>query len=116
MQKTTQAWFIRGPSTANSNDHQQKPLSLLADWNTYAFSQESDSSTFDLEATVRTTTDKVSGTFSVCDEFERLSGFSSLVALLVLTSMAVGLMKSLRTLGKPLLRCMMRLSRNPDLR
>ncbi|KAJ0032013.1 hypothetical protein Pint_14508 [Pistacia integerrima] len=83
--KTTQAWFIRGPSTANSNDHQQKPLSLLADWNTYAFSQESDSSTFDLEATVRTTTDKVSGTFSVCDEFERLSGFSSLVALLVLT-------------------------------
>ncbi|KAJ0030450.1 hypothetical protein Pint_14476 [Pistacia integerrima] len=83
--KTTQAWFIRGPSTANSNDHQQKPLSLLADWNTYAFSQESDSSTFDLEATVRTTIDKVSGTFSVCDEFERLSGFSSLVALLVLT-------------------------------
>ncbi|KAJ0030179.1 hypothetical protein Pint_14485 [Pistacia integerrima] len=85
MQKTAQAWFIRGLSTANSNNHRQKPLSLLTDWNTYAFYQESDSSAFDLEAAVRTTTDKVSGTFSVCDEFERLSGFCSLVALLVLT-------------------------------
>ncbi|KAJ0029845.1 hypothetical protein Pint_14453 [Pistacia integerrima] len=83
--KTAQAWFIRCLSTANSNDHRQKPLSLLADWNSYAFSQESDSSTFNLEAAVCTTTDKVSGTFSVCDEFERLSGFCSLVALLVLT-------------------------------
>ncbi|XP_031274241.1 uncharacterized protein LOC116132713 [Pistacia vera] len=72
MQKTAQAWFIRGPSTANSNDHRQKPLSLLADWNSYTFSQESDSSAFDLEAAVRTTTDKVSGTFSICAEFERL--------------------------------------------
>ncbi|KAJ0031545.1 hypothetical protein Pint_14436 [Pistacia integerrima] len=47
--------------------------------------RESDSSAFDLEAAVSTTTDQVSGTFSVCDEFERLSGFCLLVALLVLT-------------------------------
>ncbi|XP_031274472.1 protein transport protein SFT2-like [Pistacia vera] len=67
MQKTAQAWFTGGPSTANSNDHQQKPSSLLADWNSYASSQESDSSAFDLEAAVLTTTDKVSGTyFSNC--------------------------------------------------
>ncbi|KAJ0077113.1 hypothetical protein Patl1_35368 [Pistacia atlantica] len=30
--------------------------------------------------------------------------------------MAVGLMKSLKTLGNPLMRCMMRLSKNPALR
>ncbi|KAJ0078324.1 hypothetical protein Patl1_36828 [Pistacia atlantica] len=62
MQKLAQAWFIRGPSTANSNGHRQKPSSLLADWNSYASSQGSDSSAFDLEAAVRTTTDKFSGT------------------------------------------------------
>ncbi|KAJ0042319.1 hypothetical protein Pint_18347 [Pistacia integerrima] len=75
----------RRSDTANSNDHRQKPSSLLADWNSYASSQESDSSAFDLEAAVHTTIDKVSVTFIVCDEFERLSGFCSLAALLVLT-------------------------------
>ncbi|KAJ0076548.1 hypothetical protein Patl1_35367 [Pistacia atlantica] len=50
MQKTAQAWFIGGPSTANSNGHRQKPSSLLADWNSFASSRESDSSAFDLKA------------------------------------------------------------------
>ncbi|KAI9176496.1 hypothetical protein LWI28_003544 [Acer negundo] len=67
MQKTAQTWFTGGPSSGSFND--QKSSSLLADWNAYAAtSQDSDpssSSGFDLEAAVRTTTDKVTGTFNV---------------------------------------------------
>uniref|UniRef100_A0A2P2KA96 Vesicle transport protein n=1 Tax=Rhizophora mucronata TaxID=61149 RepID=A0A2P2KA96_RHIMU len=67
MQRTAQAWFTGGPSL---NDEQLKrPSSLVADWNAYAASQESGSSDLgyglDLEAAVRTTSDKVSGTFSM---------------------------------------------------
>lgn len=70
MQKTAQAWFTGGPSSGSFNDKQKSSssTSLLADWNAYAAaSQEPDpsSSAFDLEAAVRTTTDKVTGTFSV---------------------------------------------------
>ncbi|KAJ6674511.1 VESICLE TRANSPORT PROTEIN [Salix viminalis] len=65
MQKTAQSWFTGGPVF---NDQKPSPSpSLLSDWNAYAASQESDSSApgFDLEAAVRTTSDKVSGTFNV---------------------------------------------------
>ncbi|KAG8640437.1 protein transport protein SFT2 [Manihot esculenta] len=69
MQKTAQSWFVGGPSsTTTFNDQQQpKSSSLLADWNAYAATQDADSSNlgFDLEAAVRTTSDKVTGTFSV---------------------------------------------------
>ncbi|KAL5798160.1 hypothetical protein ACOSQ2_002980 [Xanthoceras sorbifolium] len=72
MQKTAQTWFTGGPSSGSFNDQQQQKsssTSLLADWNAYATaaSQDSDrsSSGFDLEAAVRTTTDKVTGTFNV---------------------------------------------------
>ncbi|KAK2986431.1 hypothetical protein RJ640_011869 [Escallonia rubra] len=69
MQKTAQAWFSGGPSSATNNDL-QKSTSLLADWNAYASSKvpdDADSSSlgFDLEAAVRTANDKVSGTFNV---------------------------------------------------
>ncbi|XP_022769933.1 vesicle transport protein SFT2A-like isoform X2 [Durio zibethinus] len=65
MKNTAQSWFLGGPSSSGVD--QQKSPSLLADWNAYAASQDSDSSAlgFDLEAAVRTTTDKVSGTFNV---------------------------------------------------
>ncbi|KAF5726527.1 protein transport protein SFT2 [Tripterygium wilfordii] len=64
MQKTAQAWFMRGPSGITD---QQKSSSLLADWNAYAALQEPDSSAsgFDLEAAVRTSSDKVTGTLNV---------------------------------------------------
>ncbi|KAH9793833.1 Vesicle transport protein [Citrus sinensis] len=67
MQKTAQSWFTGGPSSGKFKEQQQKQSSLLADWNSYAASQESssDSSAFDLEAAVRTTSDKVTGTFNV---------------------------------------------------
>ncbi|XP_012089603.1 protein transport protein SFT2 [Jatropha curcas] len=70
MQKTAQSWFTGGPSSSSAtfNDQlQSKSSSLLADWNSYAASQDSDSSAlgFDLEAAVRTTSDKVTGTFNV---------------------------------------------------
>lgn len=67
MHKTAQSWFTGGPSQTNS-DLLKQPPSLLADWNAYASSSQSnqdlDSSSlgFDLEAAVR---DKVSGTFNV---------------------------------------------------
>nr|DAD23718.1 TPA_asm: hypothetical protein HUJ06_025181 [Nelumbo nucifera] len=66
MQKTAQAWFMGGPSGTD----QQKPSSLLADWNSYAASKASEDSGssnlgFDLEAAVRTANDKVTGTFNV---------------------------------------------------
>ncbi|XVF31945.1 hypothetical protein REPUB_Repub17cG0038800 [Reevesia pubescens] len=65
MKNTAQSWFLGGPSSSGVD--QQKSPSLLADWNAYAASQDSDSTAlgFDLEAAVRTTTDKVSGTFNV---------------------------------------------------
>ncbi|XP_050204267.1 protein transport protein SFT2-like [Mercurialis annua] len=67
MQKTAQSWFTGGPSGSSSFNDQQEPRSLLADWNAYATSQDSDASGlgFDLEAAVRTTSDKVSDTFNV---------------------------------------------------
>ncbi|KAF8414294.1 hypothetical protein HHK36_002296 [Tetracentron sinense] len=66
MQKTAQGWFMGGPSSSD----QQKPSSLLADWNSYAASRSSEengssSIGFDLEAAVRTANDKVTGTFNV---------------------------------------------------
>ncbi|XP_007049427.2 PREDICTED: protein transport protein SFT2 isoform X2 [Theobroma cacao] len=65
MKNTAQSWFLGGPSSGGVD--QQKSPSLLADWNAYAASQDADSSAlgFDLEAAVRTTSDKVSGTFNV---------------------------------------------------
>ncbi|KAJ4982328.1 hypothetical protein NE237_033165 [Protea cynaroides] len=66
MQNTAQGWFMGGPSSTG----QQKPSSLLADWNSYASSKDSEeagssSLGFDLEAAVRTANDKVAGTFDV---------------------------------------------------
>ncbi|XP_058219155.1 protein transport protein SFT2-like [Rhododendron vialii] len=71
MQKTAQAWFAGGPSSSSNgrNDLQKTSPSLLADWNAYAASKESQESEsalgFDLEAAVTTASDKVSGTFNV---------------------------------------------------
>ncbi|KAI4390054.1 hypothetical protein MLD38_002206 [Melastoma candidum] len=68
MQKMAQSWFSASP------DEQQKPSSsLLSDWNSYAASQDSDSSAggsafsvgFDIESAVRSANDSVSGTFNV---------------------------------------------------
>ncbi|KAF2288996.1 hypothetical protein GH714_023620 [Hevea brasiliensis] len=60
---------LPAPSATTTFNDQQLPKSssLLADWNAYAASQDADSSDlgFDLEAAVRTTSDKVTGTFSV---------------------------------------------------
>ncbi|XP_019198350.1 PREDICTED: protein transport protein SFT2-like [Ipomoea nil] len=67
MRKIAQTWFTGGPS----DNHQETPPSLLADWNAYASSQDNGSPTglgfesFDLEAAVQTANDKVSGTFGV---------------------------------------------------
>ncbi|XP_021274305.1 protein transport protein SFT2-like [Herrania umbratica] len=65
MKSTAQSWFLGGPSSSGVD--QQTSPSLLADWNAYAASQDSDSSAlgFDLEAAARTTSDKVSGTFNM---------------------------------------------------
>ncbi|OMO89624.1 Vesicle transport protein, Got1/SFT2-like protein [Corchorus olitorius] len=65
MKNTAQSWFLGGPSSGGVD--QGKSPSLLADWNAYAAAQDSDSSAlgFDLEAAVRNTSDKVSGTFNV---------------------------------------------------
>ncbi|EEF37803.1 Protein transport protein SFT2, putative [Ricinus communis] len=65
MQKTAQSWFTGGPSS--TTPYNDEPKSLLANWNAYAASQDSDSSSlgFDLEAAVRTTSDKFTGTFNV---------------------------------------------------
>ncbi|KAL6986848.1 hypothetical protein U1Q18_042039 [Sarracenia purpurea var. burkii] len=69
MQKTAQAWFAGGPSSGNNDDLQKSSSSLLADWNAYAASKDSEDPDsgvgFDLEAAVRTANDKVSGTFNV---------------------------------------------------
>ncbi|KAL0311118.1 UNVERIFIED_CONTAM: protein transport protein SFT2 [Sesamum angustifolium] len=64
MHKTAQAWFTGGPSS----DLDKTSSSLLADWNAYAASSnaaDEDSSSFDLEAAVRTANDKVTSTFGV---------------------------------------------------
>lgn len=68
MQKMAQGWFSGG----NSEDLQQKPSSssLLADWNSYASSRDSDDNArlgigFDLESAVRSANETVTGTFSV---------------------------------------------------
>ncbi|XP_031093083.1 protein transport protein SFT2-like [Ipomoea triloba] len=64
MQKIAQTWFTGGPS----DNLQETPPSLLADWNAYASSQDNGSPSslgFDLEAAVQTANDKVSGTFGV---------------------------------------------------
>ncbi|PNY05969.1 transport protein SFT2-like [Trifolium pratense] len=68
-----EGWF--STSTSPSNDVQQKPAgsssSLLADWNSYASSQQdqdpsnSTAITFDLESAVRSANNTVTGTFSV---------------------------------------------------
>ncbi|EEF30212.1 Protein transport protein SFT2, putative [Ricinus communis] len=71
MQKMAQGWF--SSSGTSGEDQQQKPQSsssLLADWNSYAASQDADESSglgigFDLEAVVRSANDSVSGTFNV---------------------------------------------------
>uniref|UniRef100_A0A7N0TVQ5 Vesicle transport protein n=1 Tax=Kalanchoe fedtschenkoi TaxID=63787 RepID=A0A7N0TVQ5_KALFE len=61
MHKTAQAWFTGGSSSS------ERSPSLLADWNAYAASKDTDSSAqgFDLESAVRTANDKVSGAFNV---------------------------------------------------
>lgn len=67
MQKTAQSWFTGGPTFNDQKSSSSSAPSLLSDWNAYAASQESAPSApvFDLEAAVRTTSDKVSGTFNV---------------------------------------------------
>ncbi|XP_031372372.1 protein transport protein SFT2-like [Punica granatum] len=67
MQNTAQSWFTGGPS---SGEQPKSSPSLLADWNAYASSQDSDNPLlgFDLEAAVRTANDKVSGTFNVVSQ------------------------------------------------
>ncbi|PKI66770.1 hypothetical protein CRG98_012776, partial [Punica granatum] len=57
MQNTAQSWFTGGPS---SGEQPKSSPSLLADWNAYASSQDSDNPLlgFDLEAAVRTANDK----------------------------------------------------------
>ncbi|KAM2571811.1 hypothetical protein TB1_006487 [Malus domestica] len=69
MQKMAHEWFSQ---TGSSVDDSQKPSSssLLANWNSYAVSQSIDNSSslglgFDLQSTVRSANDTVSGTFSV---------------------------------------------------
>ncbi|XP_050235827.1 protein transport protein SFT2-like [Mercurialis annua] len=68
MQKMAQSWF----STGNSSEEnpQKSESSLLADWNSYASSRDTDGTSglglgFDLEAAVRSANDTVSGTFNV---------------------------------------------------
>lgn len=80
MHKTAQAWFGGGPSsssTINGGDLQKQPPSLLADWNAYASSKDTEDPDsglgFDLEAAVRTANDKVSGTFNVYVYISHLS-------------------------------------------
>ncbi|KAG6755651.1 hypothetical protein POTOM_041484 [Populus tomentosa] len=67
-----QSWF----SSSGEDQQQEKPASsLLADWNSYAATSNSNESStglgsigsFDLEAAVRSANDTVSGTFNVCE-------------------------------------------------
>ncbi|KAL1332686.1 hypothetical protein HN51_061471 [Arachis hypogaea] len=60
-----QGWFS-GQSSSSGDDQMQTSSSLLADWNSYAASQESSTlMPFDIESAVRSANDTVSGTFSV---------------------------------------------------
>jgi hypothetical protein len=69
MHKTAQAWFTGGLSSsagASSSGSQ----SVLAEWNSYAAARSAEEEAdygldFDIESSVRTANDKVSGTFSV---------------------------------------------------
>jgi len=68
-----EGWF--STSSSGNNDQQQKAggsssSSLLADWNSYASSQQdqdpsNSAITFDLESAVRSANNTVTGTFSV---------------------------------------------------
>ncbi|KAL9230045.1 hypothetical protein vseg_005439 [Gypsophila vaccaria] len=70
--KSAQAWFTGGDvaSATTTTPSAKAGTSLLADWNSYAASQDdpgdfSSSLGFDLESAVRSANDTVSGTFSV---------------------------------------------------
>ncbi|KAK4386307.1 hypothetical protein Sango_2501300 [Sesamum angolense] len=91
MHKTAQAWFTGGPSS----DLDKTSSSLLADWNAYAASSnaaDEDSSSFDLEAAVRTANDKVTSTFGVVSKGVReLPGsFNSATSSVLLESLLFG--------------------------
>ncbi|KAE8690218.1 BTB/POZ domain-containing protein [Hibiscus syriacus] len=61
-----QAWFSGGSSVGE--DQGKEGSSLLADWNSYAASRESEEGTafrFDLESAMRSANDTVTGTFDV---------------------------------------------------
>lgn len=65
MQKMTQGWFTK---TTDTDDLHKPSPSLLADWNSYASSQQAQETSdldlgFDLEAAVRSANDTVTGTF-----------------------------------------------------
>jgi hypothetical protein len=69
-----EGWFSTSSSPSN-DDQQKKPAgssssSLLADWNSYASSQQdqdpsNSAISFDLESAVRSANNTVTGTFSV---------------------------------------------------
>lgn len=65
-----QSWFGGGGSSSEDQLQSTSTPSLLADWNSYAASRDSDESSgsafgFDLEAAVRSANESVSGTFNV---------------------------------------------------
>ncbi|XP_044487109.1 protein transport protein SFT2-like [Mangifera indica] len=65
-----QSWFGGGGSSSEDQLQNTSTPSLLADWNSYAASRDSDESSgsafgFDLEAAVRSANESVSGTFNV---------------------------------------------------
>ncbi|KAK9689584.1 hypothetical protein RND81_09G069000 [Saponaria officinalis] len=68
--KSAQTWFSGGDAAATTTSSTQPGTSLLADWNSYASSQDnsgdfSSALGFDIESAVRSANDTVSGTFSV---------------------------------------------------
>ncbi|KAI3838329.1 hypothetical protein MKW92_033756 [Papaver armeniacum] len=67
MKNAAQAWFSGG-SVYEEEVGQSSSSSILADWNSYAASRESEDSSglgFDIEAAVKTANDKVTGGFSL---------------------------------------------------
>lgn len=67
MKNAAQAWFLGG-SVYEEEVGQSSSSSILADWNSYAASRESEDSSglgFDIEAAVKTANDKVTGGFSL---------------------------------------------------
>lgn len=70
---TMQKWFSADQQTTGTAATTSSSPSLLADWNSYAASRESEESTssssllpgFDLESAVKSANDTVSGTFNV---------------------------------------------------